>query len=207
MKTQKVIHPLKKWEKAAVLAFLCCVLLQFTGFSARCGHIEESVLRMHVIANSDSETDQALKLQVRDRLLAESELWLQEVTDKESAASVLEAHLPELQAAAEDEVRRQGYAYPVRAELVNTYFPTREYESVTLPAGWYDALRVEIGAAEGQNWWCVIFPAMCLPAAEESKELGDVLSKGELEMVEDAGEYRIAFKAVEILEEIRNWFR
>jgi len=162
---------------------------------------------MHVIANSDSEEDQALKRKVRDRVLEAGEALLQEAGDKAEAEQVLREQLPVLQAAAEAEVRRQGYAYPVQAELSNGYFPTRKYETVTLPAGWYDALRIEIGEAAGQNWWCVIFPAMCLPAAEESRELKSVLTAEEVEMVEDADGYAVAFKTVEIFEEIRKWFR
>ncbi|MBC8532544.1 stage II sporulation protein R [Clostridiales bacterium NSJ-40] len=196
-----------RWEKAAVAAFLFCILLQFTSFSARCSHIEESVLRMHVLANSDSVEDQTLKRQVRDRVLAESAELLAQAGDKVQAEQVIRQQLPRMQAAAEAEVRRQGYSYPVRAELENCYFPTRKYETVTLPAGRYDALRIEIGEAGGHNWWCVIFPAMCLPAAQENRELESVLSAEELEMVEDADEYAVAFKTVEVLEKLRKWLR
>ena len=162
---------------------------------------------MHVLANSDSAEDQVLKQQVRDRVLAEGAELLAQAGDKAQAEQMIRQQLPRMQAVAEEEVRRQGYSYPVRAELENGYFPTRNYENVTLPAGWYDALRIEIGEAKGHNWWCVIFPAMCLPAAQESRELASVLPAEELEMVEDADEYTVAFKTVELLEKIRNWIR
>ena len=99
----------------------------------------------------------------------------------------------------------RGYTYPVTVELEQTYFPTREYEQVTLPAGTYEALRVCIGAAEGHNWWCVIFPPMCLPAAEEPQELADVLDAQQLQIVEGQNRYVIKFKALEYYEQIKAW--
>ena len=156
---------MKVFEKSICLAMILAVLFSFTGFAAQCEDIPEHVLRLHVLANSDSQEDQTLKLQVRDRILQESAGMLDGVRNKEEAEQRIRETLPALQRAAEDEIEQRGYTYPVTVELEQTYFPTREYEQVTLPAGTYEALRVCIGAAEGHNWWCVIFPPMCLPAA------------------------------------------
>ena len=194
-----------RWEKAIFAAFALCLLLQITGFAAHCGNLESGVVRMHVLANSDSAADQALKLQVRDHLLTVGAEILGAVSDQAEAKAQIQANLPVLQAEAEAELLRQGSPYPVRVSLENTYFPTRTYETVTLPAGRYDALRVEIGEAAGQNWWCVIFPAMCLPAAQESQTLEDVLGADTAQTAESAETYTVAFKTVEIIEKIRSW--
>ena len=102
---------------------------------------------------------------------------------------------------------RAGYDYPVAVKIERTYFPTKSYGEVTLPAGMYDAVRVEIGQAKGQNWWCVLFPAMCLPAAQETDALRQVLTEDELKMVEQEGGYKIGFKSVELWEALRNWLK
>ena len=196
---------MKVFEKSICLAMKLAVMFSFTGFAAQCEDIPEHVLRLHVLANSDSQEDQTLKLQVRDRILQESAGMLDGVRNKEEAEQRIRETLPALQRAAEDEIEQRGYTYPVTVELEQTYFPTREYEQVTLPAGTYEALRVCIGAAEGHNWWCVIFPPMCLPAAEEPQELADVLDAQQLQIVEGQNRYVIKFKALEYYEQIKAW--
>ena len=169
------------------------------------------VVRLHVLANSDSEEDQALKLKVRDRILQEAQGLVGETADKAAALRQLSAAIPALQAAAEDEVLRQGYHYPVSLCITNMYFNTREYKTITLPAGNYDALRVTIGSGKGKNWWCVVFPPMCLAAATEkadaSAQLEAVLPPDELEIVENADRYEVRFKLVEWFESAREWLR
>ena len=140
---------------------------------------------------------------MRDRLLEESASLMDGASTREEALAAVETILPALREAAQDEVYRAGYSYPVTAELTEMYFPTREYEDVTLPAGRYEALRVTIGEGEGHNWWCVLFPALCLPAAQDSAALGDVLSAEQLGVVE--GGYEVRFKAVELYEQLRSW--
>ena len=148
-------------EKSLLLGLLLSFLLTMTGFSGQCEAIENQVFRFHVLANSDSQEDQALKLKVRDRVLEYSEGLFQNAQTREEAEALAAAHLQELCQAAQDEVYRQGYDYPVKAEITNMFFDTREYETVTLPAGCYDALRITIGEAEGHNWWCVLYPRFC----------------------------------------------
>lgn len=194
-------------EKAICLGLVLATILTFTGFAAQCEDIGNRVLRLHVLANSDSDADQALKLKVRDRIVQEAAGLFDGTQDLRQAKAVAAEKLSTLQTAAQDEVYKQGYSYPVKVELTNMYFNTRVYSTVTLPAGQYDAVRVTIGKAAGKNWWCVIFPPMCLPAAEEKSELKDVLNQQQMDIV-DGGtqQYEVKFKVVEIYEEIRDWF-
>lgn len=194
---------MKLIEKCLLFGFFCAVLFSMLGFTAQCESIPDKVFRLHILANSDSAEDQALKLRVRDRILEESAGLMDGVSTREEAEAAAAQSLPSLQAAAEDEIRQAGYAYPVQAEITRMYFPTRHYESVTLPAGEYDALRISIGEAKGKNWWCVLFPALCLPVAENGAQLSDVLSSSQLDVVQ--GNYEIRFKAVEWYEQLKDW--
>lgn len=196
---------MKIWEKSLCLALILTVLFSFTGFAATCEDIPNRVLRLHVLANSDSQADQSLKLKVRDRILKVSSGLFSGVKSRTDAEKAASRHLDALQKAAEDEIQKQGYDYPVKVELTNMYFTTRQYREVTLPAGMYDALRVVIGTGKGHNWWCVIFPPMCLPAAEEKAELKDVLNQNELRVVDGKNNYVIRFKTLEAYEQIRAW--
>lgn len=196
---------MKLFEKSLCLALVLTILLSFTGFAASCEDIPNRVLRLHVLANSDSDEDQALKLKVRDRVLSESAGMLDNITGKPQAEDAVKAKLPQLRAAAQDEIKKQGYDYPVSVELTNMYFTTRQYDTVTLPAGQYDALRVTIGSGKGHNWWCVIFPPMCLPAAEKPEELGDVLNQNQLQIVEGKGDFEVKFLTLEWYEKIKSF--
>ena len=120
--------------------------------------LAEKVVRLHILANSDTEEDQALKLQVRDVVLERATEILKQSADRQDAEARLRGQLLELERLAAEEIRAEGYDYPVTVELTDTAFPTREYDGFTLPAGTYLALRVVIGAGEGHNWWCVVFP-------------------------------------------------
>lgn len=195
---------MKLFEKSLCLALILTVLFSFTGFAASCEDIPNRVLRLHVLANSDSDKDQALKLKVRDRVLKVSAGMLDNITDKSQAEDQVKARLPQIKAAAEDEVKKQGYRYPVDVELTNMYFTTRQYDTVTLPAGQYDALRITIGSGRGHNWWCVIFPPMCLPAAEKPEELNDVLNRNQLQIVEGKGDFEVKFLTLEWYEKIKS---
>lgn len=196
---------MKTFGKALCLAFIFAILLNFAGFTAGCEEIPSQVLRLHVLANSDSQEDQSLKLQVRDRVLQASDGMLNGVKNRGEAEASVREKLGQLQEAAQDEVQKRGYDYPVQARLAKTYFTTRVYGDVTLPAGEYDALEITIGSGKGHNWWCVIFPQLCLPAAEDRKELEDVLNPTELKIVRDGGGYQVKFKTVEYYEQLKQW--
>lgn len=194
-----------RMEKAILAGIIITFALVMCGFSAQRDDISDRILRLHVIANSDEQADQDLKLQVRDRILREGAAYFSEHSDKAAVVKDVEKRIPELTLAAQDEVKKQGYSYPVTLQMEKTHFNTRVYNDVTLPAGTYDALKVVIGAGEGQNWWCVMFPPMCLPAAEETQELSDVLTEEELKTVEGEKKFEIRFKALEVYEDFVRW--
>ncbi len=199
-----------KWktiEKALLLGCILTVAITFSGFAGTCETLPNEVLRLHVLANSDSEEDQALKLAVRDRILQEGSAVMDGVSNKEDAIRAAQEAIPALEKAAQEEIREKGYSYPVSIAIEKVYFPTRQYGDTTLPAGKYDALRVVIGSGEGHNWWCVLFPALCLPAAEDTPELSEVLTPGELDTVQGGEKYEVRFKLWEMYEWVRdNWF-
>ena len=149
-----------------VLSLAICNILPIHGEEK----IYESVVRLHVLANSDSEEDQALKLTVRDAILAYTSPKVIDSASREEAIEILENELAEIEKIAERVVEEQGYAYPVEVTLTLEEYPTRNYESMSFPSGEYVSLRVLIGEAEGQNWWCVLFPPLCLSAASEKAE-------------------------------------
>ena len=150
--------------KKIILAFLigAIISVSLTVYSdAMQENVAQNVLRLHVIANSDSEADQALKLRVRDRILTESALLFASCTTREDSKRIFAAEKARIEAAAQDEIISQGFSYPVSVSLAKTSFPMKSYDGITLPAGDYEAVRVSIGEAKGQNWWCVMFPPLC----------------------------------------------
>ncbi len=198
----------KTLQLAVCISFLLTVLLSFTGFANltnECEQISEKVLRLHILANSDSKEDQALKLQVRDRILEQSAMLFTETQRKEEAIAQVMDKLPELKAIAQQEIWEQGFDYGVEVSLEKVSFHTREYDAITLPAGTYDALQIKIGEAKGKNWWCVLFPSLCVPSTSSVK-MDDVLNPEEMDLVEHGKDYEIKFKVVEWYEEIRSWF-
>lgn len=192
-----------KIEASVLAALLIACILNISSFSEECRNIRTKMLRMHVIANSDSVEDQELKMKVRDAVLAEGkEIFDGSVTAEEAKDKIL-PETERLRKAALDVIEKEGFEYDVKITVGNEYFNTRTYDnSVTLPAGYYTAVKVIIGEGEGHNWWCVMFPPMCLPAAVKECELSDVLEKDEVEIVEGGDKYSFKFKIVEIFEKI-----
>lgn len=174
-------------------------------FFDSCEELNKDVLRVHILANSDSAADQSLKLAVRDRVVSACSAYYRDCEDKEEALAVTAGHLGEIEKIAADEVRRRGFSYPVRAELGEMYFDTRFYEHFTMPAGRYDALQLTIGAGEGRNWWCVMYPSLCIGSACES-EMRDRLDNGEYRVV-TAEKFDFRFKIVEVFEGLKNRFK
>ena len=139
-----------------------------------------AVLRFHVLADSNEEEAQELKLLVRDVLLRQIEPWLDGVEEQEEAIAVLSRHTKEIQELAEETLRQQGCELPVKVELTKDWFPVKQYGSLVLPAGEYEALRVSIGSAAGKNWWCMLFPGLCF--VDEAYKL----EEGEAEILQEA---------------------
>jgi stage II sporulation protein R len=200
-----LLMKLKKWELALIFAlvitFLCGAAL-----SKEQQDLSDKLIRLHVVANSDSEADQALKLHVRDRILAEITPLLNGVTDRSAAAQLIEKRLESLIAASQEIIRKQGYSYEVTAEIAVEEFPTRDYDTFSLPAGKYTSLRVVIGEGGGHNWWCVIFPPFCMTAATDYKETFKLLTDEQIKLItSDEPEYVIKFKSIEWFNKIRAW--
>lgn len=194
----------KKIQIALAMVLVLSFLLSFTSFANECGEIRDEVLRLHILANSDSDEDQELKLKVRDQVLKEGSSIFDNAKDVLSAERKIENEKERLRQIALDVVRKNGYDYDVTVKISNEYFNTRTYEDVTLPAGKYNAVRVLIGSGEGKNWWCVMFPPMCLPAAESEATIDEVLSKDGVKVVKSNPKYEVRFKLVEIYESIKD---
>ena len=206
MKTKvKAGNRLKIWEIALLLGVAVCLLSGAKALHTQ-DELADKVVRLHVLANSDSEEDQALKLQVRDAVLDRAEDLLAQTSSRAEAEGKLRGQLLEFERLAEAVVREVGYDYEVTAELTDTEFPTREYEDFTLPAGEYLALRILIGDAAGRNWWCVVFPPLCTAASADvpASALAAGFTEDEVRLIteEDRG-YVLKFKAVEFWETLR----
>lgn len=201
---------MKRMELSLLIALIFSAVLSMSALNLECEEIRGSVLRLHVLANSDSEDDQNLKLKVRDRLLEVSTDIYAYAQSKDEAIQSTQENLSLLQAEAEKVIQENGYNYPVSVALEETYFNTRSYGDITLPAGNYQALRVIIGEGEGHNWWCVMFPPLCISAvspeiseaenAVNEARLDDVLNEQQLDLVEGS-QYEARFKCVELYEE------
>ncbi len=192
-------------ELAIIVGMLTATIACFSGVVAESEDVSGQVLRLHILANSDSEEDQALKLMVRDAVL--SEFDFDGVQSLSEAEEMVEKSIPSIEQTAKDVLLSQGHDDPVHAELVkDIYFDTRRYDDFTMPAGAYDALRITIGEAAGHNWWCVLYPPLCLPAAEPKQELADTLDESEQELVEQSPQYDVRFAVVELWESIKNRF-
>ena len=205
---KKTGNKLHTWEAALLLA-VAAALLWGACTLQRQDALEQKVIRLHVIANSDSEADQALKLRVRDRVLVLAEDILRQSGDMEEARQRLAEALPRLQQTAAEEIAAQGSRYTVSARLEETEFPTREYDGFALPSGEYLALRVVIGEGDEKNWWCVVFPPLCLGSVSETTQetaLEAGLTENQVSLMtgEDEG-YVVKFKAVELLEQFKGW--
>lgn len=180
----------KRWEIALAASLLVAVLMCSVPIRAQ-NQLAEKLVRLHVLANSDSEADQQLKLTVRDAVLQAAE----------GAGEIDDTLLYRLQQTAQKTIEEEGYAYPVTVTRERTWFDTRRYETFSLPAGYYDAVRVVIGEGEGRNWWCVIYPPLCAGVCEE--ELADIakefsLSEEEISLICEEEGYIIRFKLADL---------
>lgn len=197
----------KRWIKAVSGALVICLTLSVCQLHGTCESVREDVVRLHILANSDSAEDQALKLKVRDAILEASADWQEVASTPEEALALAESRLPQIQAVAQEVMAAEGYTYPVRAEVCRMYFTTRQYDTVTLPAGQYDAVRISIGEAEGQNWWCVMYPPLCVGAATNRKKATALWSDNQKKLVQGDSRYAVKFKVVEWAQKIFSWFR
>ena len=161
--------------------------------------ISSKVIRLHILANSNSSSDQTLKIKVRDRILKESSALFENVSDKAECRVLMEKEMPHIISAAEDEIRKNGFSYSVDASFGIHRFPMKVYDNFALPSGEYEALRIEIGKAEGENWWCVMFPPLCFVDGSVENPLKGTLSAEELALTSTKGGVNLRFKTVDFL--------
>ena len=179
--------------------------------SAASEDYKDKLIRFHVIANSDSEEDQNLKLKVRDELLSYMNIISKDSTSKQEAMQIANEHKEEFTQIAEKVIKENGYNYTVNVQIGKADFPTKYYGDITLPAGTYDALKVQIGEAKGQNWWCVMFPPLCfvdvstgIVPDNSKQELKQSLDNEEYDLISKTDNNEISFK-FKIVELFQNW--
>ena len=203
MRNSKLMH-----LEAALLVGLTVTLLWGVWSLQEQDALERKMIRLHVIANSDTAEDQALKLQVRDAVLVQATEILENAADMEAAQRTLQQVLPELEATAAEVVKEKGCTYRVSARLERTEFPEKVYDGFALPAGEYLALRLVIGEGAGQNWWCVVFPPLCMTAATDLEETAVAAGMAEEDlalMTEENTGYVLKFRSLELWESLRQW--
>lgn len=169
--------------------------------------LSKNFFRLHILANSDSKEDQALKLKVRDAVISYMETLCYDGLTKDDAVSLTTEHLDDFKSIAQNVLKENGSNYDVNLEIGNFYFPTKEYGNISLPAGFYDGLKIEIGKAQGQNWWCSLFPPLCfvdissgIIDEKSEEELKENLSNEEFAIItSNSEEIKLKFKLVELL--------
>ncbi len=185
---------------SVLLILFAAVMIGIFPTDAEAGIYEDTV-RLHILANSDSKEDQALKINVRDHILKEFGQRLSSSTSKKEAEKEITILLEEITRSAERKITDEGYKYSVKAELVKEWYDTREYEDFSLPCGYYTSLKIVIGEGEGKNWWCVMYPPLCTELASSEKNIDDAIlnyTKEEIRLINGEG-YRVKFKVLEVL--------
>ncbi len=196
----------KRLRLSLLLGLMCAVFLSLTDFNASCDDLRQNVLRLHIIANSDSREDQALKLKIRDRILEESGDIFGLCDSVDDAVSVTQNQIKRFESIANKVIAEENFGYGATAAVADRFFETRVYDDFTLPAGNYKSLVINLGKGEGKNWWCVIFPEICLPAAAD-EGLRKTANDDSACIAENSDRYILRFKVVEIYEDIKNWFK
>jgi len=196
-----------------ILVFIYIALLSFNYSKAVSSNLSDSVFRLHIIANSDSSADQELKLKVRDNIINYMNTLTSSSSDKKDVISMVNNHLDFFKEIALNTIKGNGYNYDVNIEIGNFHFPTKSYGDISFPAGNYDALKIEIGDAIGQNWWCVLFPPLCFVNSstgvvpDDSKntlkeninsESYEIISEGN-NSNDNTSDIKIKFKIIEFL--------
>ena len=168
--------------------------------------IYDNTIRLHVLAASDGERDQALKLTVRDALLGEVAALTEEASDKDESQAILQENIPYLTQIAKETLENEGCTDSVEIVLTTEYYPTRDYDGLRLPAGEYTSMQVKIGAAEGKNWWCVLFPPVCTSSARAEEAMAQTgFSKSQIRLLTEDEDptYTVKFRVVEQFAKIK----
>ncbi len=189
---------MNRWEKALLIGLILTAVLSMVSFADTCDEIDDRVLRLHILANSDSEDDQRIKLTVRDCLLAQVPELFEGTASREEAVQAAENSMSRVKACVQEALDRQHVTYGFTVEVVDSqYFDQREYEDFTMPAGQYAALRVLLGEGEGKNWWCVMYPPLCGGAAKATME--ENFDHRQNKLLSSDGKYEIKFRLYEWL--------
>ena len=200
----------KRFSLVVFLLFIYIIICAFSYVNAVSTNIQESVFRLHVIANSDSPEDQNLKYTVRDAVLEYINLKSESASSKNEVIAIASENIDKIQKIAQETIYKNGFNYSVKLSIGNFSFPTKTYGDISFPAGFYDALKIEIGEAKGQNWWCVMFPPLCFVdvtsgiVPEESKEtIKENLSQEEYDLLsKNNNEINFKFKIIEMFQNI-----
>lgn len=204
--------------KRLIALLVLAIIIAVNFYGAKSSNLQKEdlsrkLIRFHVIANSDSEEDQELKLKVRDAILVDLTPKFEKVKDLKDSERIIKQSIEEIKKVAEEVIRKEGKNYGVKVAYGTFDFPTRYYGTITLPAGNYNALKVVIGNGEGKNWWCVIFPPLCFidvthgfTDTQTAEEVAKYLSQDEIELIEEE-KPKVKFKILEIIEEYYNKFK
>ncbi|MDD7652591.1 MAG: stage II sporulation protein R [Candidatus Faecousia sp.] len=200
-----------KWiKRLLILVLAASVVTGGAGLLRDQETLEEGLLRLHVVANSDAPEDQAVKLRVKDAVVSMLEETMEAMPTVEEAKAYLETHLPQIEETANRVLKELGSGLEAVVTFARERFPTREYDTFRLPAGVYQALRITIGAGEGHNWWCVLFPSLCVPAstqgftaAAEASGMSQTLAGT---LAGDTTGYEIRFRLLDWLGEVKASF-
>lgn len=196
---------LSLFMKILVCIFSVSVMFSMIPFQSTCSELKTDVLRLHILAQSDNDFDQDIKLKVRDTVLSRFSHLYDNAKTKEDAIKITNENLSKIENTANNVLKENGVEYRAKAKIKNTYFNTRYYENFTMPAGYYDALEIKLGEAKGHNWWCVMYPSLCVGTASKESMKND-LSEDEYSVV-TTDDFTFKFKIVEYYEKIRSIFR
>ena len=196
---------MKKLELAMLIGMIAAVFSAgFCSFAEEYSDITDTVFRLHILAESDSDADQQLKLKVRDAVLEECSYLFENCENAEQSAAVAEENMDIIKETAERTIAENGGDYNVKCEVAEMYFDTRIYDDITMPAGEYTALRITIGSGKGKNWWCVMFPPLCIPvAAGELEDYEGVFTAEEIEMLNNPQNYECKFYILELIDKLK----
>ena len=190
---------LRAWEVALLMA-LCLTLCVGLWAQKKQSELASQVVRLHVLAVDDTESEQALKLRVRDAVLAYLSPALEGVTDRDEARGILAAHMKGIAEAAADAAEGRKVSVSLGPES----YPLRRYEGFVLPAGTYESLRVVLGEGAGHNWWCVVFPPLCLSAADADR-VQSVMKPDDFALITEEDGYELRFRIIELWGELQRW--
>jgi stage II sporulation protein R len=193
----------RKIHLSICFGLICAVLCSMSHFSAACDDLRQNVLRLHIIANSDSDADQQLKLKIRDEILRETDGLFENSKNLQEAQNTVCDNLKFFEAVANEVIAENGVNYTATASFGASEFSTRYYDDFTLPAGEYQSLIITLGEEKGKNWWCVVYPTVCIPAAKG--ELNDTVSDESAQIAKGGKRFIMRFKTVEIYEKIKNF--